>query len=104
MANALNKELNTISLNLTESASTLPKALTGDTSAEKTTDKQIQSNSEEKLKKVADATGFTPETFKEKLSDVEGDNAHKVSMIRSLITGWKKLTENERKIFQQLQN
>jgi hypothetical protein len=100
MANALNKELGIISLNLTTAASKLPAALTGDTTIEK----QTQSNSEEKLKKVADATGFTPETFKEKLSDVEGDKAHKVSMIRSLITGWKKLNENEQKIFQQLQN
>jgi hypothetical protein len=63
----------------------------------------VQQRTNEAFNNIAKASGFAAETFKEKLSEVEGDKPHKISMVKSLISGWKKLDENERKIFQQLQ-
>jgi hypothetical protein len=103
IADKINDELSQIDLEITTNSGKVPSDFFEKNNNNQQSQGDIQQKTNEAFDKVAKASGFETETFKEKLSEVEGDKPHKISMVKSLISGWKKLDENERKIFQQLQ-
>ena len=102
IAKKINEELSDIDISISETEGHIPDDFFETTSA-KTSAGNTENNSSEALNKVANMSGFETETFKEKLKEVDGDKQQKLTLIKSLISGWKKLDANERKIFQQLQ-
>lgn len=107
MANNLNKELKYVDLALTTKSGKLPPELTGDKPANKektdANNTNVQQKTEETFNKVADSAGFEPTTFKEKLGNVDGSKEKKINIIKSLITGWKKFSPEQRQLFEKLQ-
>ena len=102
IAKKINEELSDIDISISETEGHIPDDFF-ETASAKTSAGNTENNSSEALNKVANMSGFETETFKEKLKEVDGNKQQKLTLIKSLISGWKKLDANERKIFQQLQ-
>ena len=107
LAKKLNQELSQIDIEITNAEGHVPEDFFESNNVKQQSEQTGQSNNSippsEAFNKVATASGFEPSVFKDKLNQVEGDKPQKIKIIKSLISGWKKLDENERKLFQQLQ-
>lgn len=110
MADKINDKLSEIAVTITTKENPVPadffetkKSEQQEKSSNEINNSHDEKRTDEVITKVAQASGFNKDIFKEKLRQVDVDKQQKISMIKSLISGWKKLDADERKLFQQLQ-